>query len=102
MKKLSHILIAMVMAGVFSPAVAHADNVEDSSIESIVVAPTMKSVSGGIEISANDDQTHHFYVYSITGQMIKSVDIQDSQIIDLPQGCYIVKCSEWSKKIVVR
>lgn len=102
MKKLSHILIAMVMAGVSYPAVAQSDNVDDNAIESIVIVPSMKPVSGGIEISANDTKSHHFYIYSITGQMIKSVDIQDSQVIDLPQGCYIVKCSEWSKKIVVR
>ncbi len=101
MKKFTHILIAMVMAGTAFPAVAQHDS-EGASIETIAVVPSMKSVSGGIEISANDEQPHHFYIYSITGQMIKSVDIQDSQVIDLPQGCYIVKCNEWSKKIVVR
>lgn len=74
---------------------------EDSAIVA-VTEPTLKAVTGGIEITINDDSKHDFYIYSITGQMIKSVTLSETSIIDLPQGCYIIKCENWSKKIVVR
>lgn len=85
------------------PAVIFAQSADDDLTSSVITsAPTMKAVSQGIELTVTDGETHHFYVYSITGQMVKSIDVNESVTVDLPQGYYIVKCKDWSKKIVVR
>ncbi len=75
---------------------------DEESIVAINTAPTLRSVTGGIEITVNDDAKHDFYIYSITGQMVKAVTLSETTVVDLPQGCYIIKCESWSKKIVVR
>ena len=85
-----------------SPVTSSIYAFEDESIATVNVVPTLKSVSGGIETTVSDGIKHDFYIYSITGQMVKSVSLDDTSTIDLPQGCYIVKCESWSKKIVVR
>lgn len=58
----------------------------------------------GITISVRTEKPERFYVYSITGQLIKTIDVQAgmSESLDLNRGCYIVKCSLWSKKVMVR
>ena len=81
------------------PAVTFAQSADDDLTSSMTVsAPSMKAVPQGIELTVTDGETHHFYIYSITGQMVKSMDVVESVTVDLPQGYYIVKC----KKIVVR
>lgn len=58
-------------------------------------------VRGGVELSASE-QTR-FEIYSITGQQVKSVTINgESQTIELPKGCYIVRSPQWSKKVIVK
>ncbi len=70
-----------------------------------LVAESVATVSAGVgEMTISTEQTQRFYIFSITGQMIKSVEISagEHRVIDLPNGCYIVKCAQWSKKVVVR
>ena len=70
-------------------------------IETVASDAKATPVNGGIEVSAVD-QTR-FEVYSITGQQIKTVTISgESVTIELPKGCYIVRCPQWSKKVVVK
>ncbi len=83
------------------PSLIQADN-SGQEMSVIVSAPTIKTVSQGIELTVPDGESHQFYIYSITGQMIKSVEVRETAIVDLPCGYYIVKCREWSKKIVVK
>lgn len=42
-------------------------------------------------------------IYSITGSRIKATttDRNGTACVELPQGCYIVRCSDMSKKILV-
>lgn len=85
------------------PAMIYAQSADDDLTSFVTAsAPTMKAVAQGIELTVTDGETHHFYIYSITGQMVKSMDVNESVTVDLPQGYYIVKCKDWSKKIVVR
>lgn len=92
-----------IFAGFTLPSFIQADNAgQEMSLSIVVSAPTIKSISQGIELTVSDGEAHQFYIYSITGQMIKSVEVRESAVIDLPCGCYIVKCREWSKKIVVK
>lgn len=70
-------------------------------IESVAPEAKATPVSGGIEVSASE-QTR-FEVYSITGQQIKAITISgEAQTIELPNGCYIVRCPQWSKKVIVK
>lgn len=51
-----------------------------------------------------DSRELTFTVYSITGQIVKSVSVANgsSMTINLPKGFYIVKCDYWSRKVVVK
>ncbi len=51
-----------------------------------------------------DSRELTFTVYSITGQIVKSVSVAggSSTTINLPKGFYIVKCDYWSRKVVVK
>lgn len=101
-KTIKTLAIAFVLA-LTVPAAVYAHSAEDDMVSSVTAsAPTMKAVSHGVELTVADGDVHHFYIYSITGQMVKSVDVAETVTVDLPQGYYIVKCKDWSKKIVVR
>lgn len=70
-------------------------------IEEVSVQTKAAPVNGGIEVSSTEQTT--FEVYSITGQQVKSVTVSnESQTIELPKGCYIVRCPQWSKKVIVK
>ena len=97
-KTLIKIAVALVLAAV-APATVVSQPIESEAVESVL---TVKPVGGGVQITVNDTESHQFYIYSITGQMIKAVTVLDTVVVDLPQGCYIIKSKQWSKKIVVR
>lgn len=65
-------------------------------------SPAAKAVNGGIALSAPADTTCRFTIYSITGQIIKSVDVTGTTVVEIQRGCYIIKCSSWLKKVIVR
>lgn len=66
--------------------------------------PSMKAVSGGIELTATPSDETTFLIYSITGQLVKSVKAEAGSTVnvELSGGCYIVRCTAWAKKIIVR
>ncbi|WP_407405444.1 T9SS type A sorting domain-containing protein [Sodaliphilus sp.] len=46
-----------------------------------------------------------FHIYSITGQLLKTVRLNADAhtTIEMPKGFYVVKCSsQWSRKVIVR
>lgn len=92
------LLIAICLCG-FSAAGSYlfaAERIDNVASEAKVIP-----VSGGIEVSATE--TTRFEVYSITGQQIKVVTVgNESQTIELPNGCYIVRTPQWSKKVIVK
>jgi hypothetical protein len=67
-----------------------------------VNVPTIKSIPHGVEITVSDGESRTFYIYSITGQMIKSIEVSENVTVELPQGFYIIKCRDWSEKIIVK
>lgn len=92
-----------LIAGLAFGSVATAMQAPDTDqISAVDRTPAVKAIGGGLEISTPDDAPCHFYVYSITGQMVKSVVITGSAVVELPRGCYIIKCSSWSKKVVIK
>lgn len=67
---------------------------------------SVKSTSGALILSVghDNDTSARFLIYSITGQMVKSVDVAAGTdvTVELPSGYYIVKTSQWSKRVIVK
>lgn len=78
------------------------DIISESQIMQAKVNMTVESKS--IILSVNNDKGEKFHIYSITGQLVKTVTVpaKSEERIELKCGCYIVKCSQWSKKVMVK
>lgn len=73
----------------------------DDQIEVTEVQCEAIPVSNGIKLTA--PSRTNFEIYSITGQRVKSVSVDSGTVkVELPKGCYIVRCPQWSKKVVVK
>lgn len=87
--------LALGAAGSMAYIIAD-DRVEISSEEC-----QARPVEGGISLSATSRTG--FDIYSITGQKVKSVTVESGSVkAELPKGCYVVRCPQWSKKVVVK
>ncbi len=100
------IILMIALCGVTFPcmrAVAQSGDSENVSVPVAITTPSLKSGTGQIElISATDEQTT-FFIYSITGQLIKRVNVTSGAVtVELKRGYYIVKCEKWSKRAVVK
>ncbi|WP_295730980.1 hypothetical protein [uncultured Muribaculum sp.] len=101
MKKL-FMTLTLVTGLAFGSIVTVAQSNDIEQISAIAHTPSARPVSGGIELTTPGDAPCCFYIYSITGQMVKSAEISGSAVVELPRGCYIIKCAKWSKKVVVK
>ncbi len=44
-----------------------------------------------------------FQIFSITGQLIKAVIVKTAPVrLELPKGFYIVKCDNWTKRVMLK
>lgn len=88
--------LALGAAGSFSYIAA------DDRVELEAAQCQATPVNGGISLSATAATS--FEIYSITGQRVKSATVEQGSTVkvELPKGCYIVRCPQWSKKVVVR
>ena len=97
---------AIICIGISVIGVANnsASNPTDENISSAIVEqPTISTLSGGISLTTPSDKTTKFLIYSITGQVIKTITVSSGEVIvELPKGYYIVKCENWSKQAIVR
>lgn len=105
MKLFRHIFISMGLLSLTAPmAMATAEKGVASEVVS-QQGTTVRVNQGHIELSALD-QAATFSLYSITGQLVKSVTVAAGGVmtLDLPKGVYIVRCSEgqWVKRVMVR
>lgn len=65
--------------------------------------PTVSVDKGYIELTAPDAEPVKFEIFSITGQLIKSVTVKGATTkVDLPKGFYIIKCDSWTKRVMLR
>lgn len=68
---------------------------------------TVANASGGngrITFAAGNSDAV-FHIYSITGQLLKTVRLSaDGHVsIDMPKGFYVVRCNgQWSRKVIVK
>ncbi len=101
MKRILTILAIACCLGVVSPQASA--GVSRPALEQTAA---VRTGSGRIELAvpAAAEAPVRFFIYSITGQMLKSVDVAPGQsvAVDVPQGYYIVKCADFSRQIVVR
>lgn len=101
MKKLLIALTLLVGCGTSMVVPAHAS----SALRQEVTAsePTVLARRGAIDIACPaDGKAYTFQIFSITGHLIKKVQLSDGRMsIDLAKGCYVVRCEAWVKKIVV-
>ncbi len=102
MKRLLYIFtlcIALAVGSVSVNAFATPRVEQVSSEETTVVGG-----KGTIAMVAGESDAT-FNIYSITGQLIKTVRVSAGTkvTIDVPKGFYIVKCAgRWSRKVVVK
>ncbi len=102
MKRVLYILTLVLVLGVVTPGAAA---LAEPRIEQ--VAADEANATGGkgcIAMTAGESDAT-FNVYSITGQLIKTVKVNagTKATIDFPKGFYIVKCvGKWSRKVVVK
>lgn len=104
MKKLRHIILAFTLAAGAAGVDASA-SVTDNGVQQELASPavSVKVGQGQVELTVNGDEPVKFHIYSITGQLVKSVfPANGSIIVELPRGLYIVKCDKWSKQIVIK
>lgn len=105
MKKVVLILALTMGLGLSSVSVAGMPAAQGDIASSLAAAqPSARGVHSAIELGNPLETAVVFQIYSITGQLVKTVDVSAGSVltVDLPTGCYIVKCSKWSKKIIVR
>ena len=102
MKRLLYILTLSIALAVGSVSVNSyaAPKVEQVSSDETTVIGGKGTIA---MVAGENDAT--FNIYSITGQLIKSVRVNAGTkvTIDMPKGFYIVKCAgRWSRKVVVK
>ena len=104
MKKLLLILILSLSCPAFSQQHISANPAKRQELAAVTSEPALSSRQGAIEISCPPDKhTYTFQIYAITGQLIKKIQLSESSAtVEVPRGCYIVKCDSWVKKVIVK
>lgn len=75
---------------------------------SVSVAPSEKRicvypVSGGIRIKSGSEEPADIFVYTLTGQPIRSGRLaENSWETNLPEGCYLIRIGTVCRKVIVR
>lgn len=74
-----------------------------SSVQVDMQEPQVVAGQGYIRLFCpSDGIVYHFQIYSITGRLERTISFGDGvQQLTIPQGCYIVRCEKWSKKVIV-
>ena len=97
-------LILLAAAFVALPGAAAVTAPDSMRQELTISEPMVTSQRGVIQISCPmNGKAYTFQIYAITGQLLKKVQLTDTTTtIAIPQGCYIVKCESWVKKVIVK
>lgn len=102
------IIAFLIMAAMTAPlSAAMPDGLSADGRESVTGRVSMPDImigEGMLTLKAVAGESETFHVYGITGQLIKRLEIKagDSAQIELRRGVYIVKCSHWARKIMVK
>ncbi len=102
MRRLFIFMVFVVMVG----AVIQANGVERRNGQEtslVAVQTSVKASNGQIVLTSVEEKPVTFLIYSIIGQLVKSVTVQSGEtVVELPRGYYIVKCEKWTKQVIVK
>lgn len=100
MKRL--LLYIMLSFAIGTTAIASHDI--ESIDRDITLTTSVKASQGHIILSSSESKTITFHIYSIIGQLVKSVTVapESETIVEMPRGYYIVKCEKWTKQVIVK
>ena len=104
MKSLILSILTLFIAVAPIAAFAAPSRQSDIATENIAETAELNVGRGSVELIAAPQRSAHFVIFSITGQAVKSanVDAGERVSIDLPAGYYIVKCADWSRRILIK
>ena len=102
MKRIISIVILFVVAMSFNGQMfAEAKTSVESRVSERM--PAVYVDKGYLELTAPDSEIVKFEIFSITGQLIKSITVKGSTAkVELPKGFYIIKCDAWTKRVMLR
>lgn len=67
------------------------------------IRPNVKVLGTVIEFYGDNSGSVKFEVFSITGQLVRTIVVKDQPMrIELQRGCYIIKCSSWTKRVMLK
>lgn len=91
------LLLAAAPAAAFQAAASERIEQPEANQSIIKVTP-----GGELELTALNSTTR-FDIYTITGQLVKTLELRnETERVQLPSGCYIVRTQDRSQKIVIR
>lgn len=94
--------ILLLIASIAAPTVMEASPAPRQWTMNQNDSPKVSVAQGCLVISAATDCDAAFEIYSITGQLVKRVKLANgTATVELHRGCYIIRCQNWSKKVVV-
>lgn len=96
------ILFVILLFSIAAPTALAVEFTVPQSERRVANEPSVSSAGNVIELRSNGSGTVRFEIFSITGQLIKSVNVKSVSRIELPKGFYIVKCDAWTKRVVVK
>ena len=65
--------------------------------------PLVKVSGTVIELRSPNQEAVKFQIFSITGQLIKTLTVKGLPVkVELPKGFYIVKCDNWTKRVMLK
>lgn len=104
MKKLIFIFSLSLCAsvGVISYE-AQASDVAREVVVQDTSGPGLKVTGSSLELMCGDRVNVKFEIFSITGQLVKAVTVASGTArVELPKGFYIVKCENWTRRVMLK
>ncbi len=103
MKQLGKILIAFVTALLLAVSAQAEPAPPGPPLKGGVQEVTVAVAAGHVELGNASAEPVRLYIYSITGQMVKAVDVAPGAVVTvtLPAGYYIVRTPDGSRRIKI-
>lgn len=104
MKKLVLIIFLSLCAsaGVISYE-AQASDVAREVVVQDTSGPGLRVTGSSLDLMCGDSVNVKFEIFSITGQLVKAVTVASGTArVELPKGFYIVKCENWTRRVMLK
>ena len=98
------VLLSFAFASVASAQNARPNDQPRAAFE--VVGPNVKVSGSVLEFDVAADRPNEivrFEIFSITGQLVKAVNVGSTPVkVELPKGFYIIKCENWTRRVMLK